>query len=189
MTALPAETLIGNYELDAAHTRVGFVARHAMVTKVRGQFRQFEGHAYINLGNLARTHVELTIEAASVDTGNAQRDAHLRTNDFLDVATHPEITFASTTVVKVSSSGYRMLGDLSIKAVSRPVVIDFEFMGAVMDAIGYTRMGFEGRTTINRREWGVAWNAPLEAGGVLVSHKVTLEFDVSAIRIDTADYV
>jgi polyisoprenoid-binding protein YceI len=189
MTALHAESLIGNYELDAAHTRVGFVARHAMVTKLRGQFRQFEGHAFLNLDNLASTHVELTIEAASVDTGNARRDAHLRASDFLDVAAHPKITFASTTIVKVFSSGYRMLGDLSVKAVSRPVVIDFEFMRAVKDSIGYTRMGFEGKTTINRREWGVAWSAPIEAGGVPVSDKLTLEFDVSAIQVDTVDYV
>jgi polyisoprenoid-binding protein YceI len=129
--------------------------------------------------------VTLTIQAASIDTRNADRDAHLRSNDFFDMDNHPEITFVSTDVTAVDGN-YRVTGDLTIKGVTRPVTVDVEYTGTAVDPFGNTRVGFEGQTTVNRKDWGVNWNAALEAGGVLVSEKVTLEFEISAIRTNDA---
>ncbi|MGH9152161.1 MAG: YceI family protein [Acidimicrobiales bacterium] len=177
-------TLTGTYAIDPAHSRIGFVARHAMVTRVRGSFNEFEGSGYFDAENPANSHLALTIQAASIDTRNADRDGHLRSNDFFDMQNYPEITFASTAVEQVDADGYRVTGDLTIKGVTRPVTVDFQYTGTAVDPFGNARIGFEGRTTINRKDWGVNWNAALEAGGVLVSEKVTLEFEVSAIRND-----
>jgi polyisoprenoid-binding protein YceI len=182
ITSTAPTTLTGTYSVDPTHTRIGFVARHAMVTKVRGSFNDFEGSGYFDAANPANSKLQLTIKAASVDTGNADRDAHLRSNDFLDMDTYPQITFASTGVEPVGSDSYRVTGDLTIKGVTRSVTVDFEYTGTAVDPYGNQRIGFEGTTTVNRKDWGVNWNAALEAGGVLVSEKVTLEFDVSAIR-------
>jgi polyisoprenoid-binding protein YceI len=124
----------------------------------------------------------LTIQAASIDTRNADRDAHLRSNDFFDMETYPEIRFASTAVEQTGDDEYQVTGDLTIKGVTKPVTIEFEYTGTAVDPYGDTRVGLDGKTTVNRKDWGVNWNAALEAGGVLVSEKVTLEFEVSAIR-------
>jgi polyisoprenoid-binding protein YceI len=175
-------TLTGSYTIDPAHSRIGFVARHAMVTKVRGSFNEFEGSGSFDAEDPSRSHLELTIKAASIDTRNADRDAHLRSNDFLDMENHPEITFRSTSVEQLDAETFRVTGDLNIKGVTKPVTVDFEYAGEAVDPFGNNRVGFEGSTTINRKDWGVTWNAPLETGGVLVSEKVTLEFEVSAIR-------
>ena len=174
--------LSGTYALDPAHTRVGFVARHAMVTKVRGQFNEFEGSAVVDGTDLTRSTVQLTIQAASIDTRNEQRDGHLRSNDFLDIANHPEITFVSTQVTPISADVVRVAGDLTIKGVAKPVTIDFTYEGTAVDPFGNERVGFEGSVVINRKDWGITWNAALETGGVLVSDKVTLEFEISAIK-------
>ena len=179
--SVPA-SLTGTYTIDPAHSRVGFVARHAMVTKVRGSFDEFEGSGYFDAENPGNSKLELVIKAASVDTRNADRDAHLRSNDFFDMGTYPEITFASTSVEHTGDVRYRVTGDLTIKGVTRPVAVDFEYTGAAVDPYGNQRIGFEGTTSVNRKDWGVTWNAALEAGGVLVSENVTLEFEVSAIR-------
>ena len=180
-TTVPS-TLTGSYSIDPAHSRIGFVARHAMVTKVRGSFNQFEGTGYFDAEHPASSKLELTIEASSIDTRNADRDAHLRGNDFFDMDNHPLIRFVSTGVEPLDGDNYRVTGDLTIKGVTKPVTFDVEFTGAAVDPFGNHRIGLEGKTTINRKDWGVNWNAALEAGGVLVSEKVTLEFEVSAIR-------
>ena len=172
----------GAYTIDPIHSRIGFVARHAMVTKVRGSFNEFVGSGYFDADEPANSHLELTIQAASIDTRNADRDAHLRSNDFFAMDDYPTITFASTHVERISAEQYRVVGDLSIKGVSKPVTVDFEYTGSAIDPFGNQRIGFEGATTVNRKDWGVSWNAALDAGGVLVSDKVTLEFEVSAIR-------
>jgi len=174
--------LTGDYTLDLAHTRIGFSARHAMVTKVRGAFNEFEGHAHIDTAEPAKSTATIVIKAASIDTRNEQRDAHLRSNDFLDLATYPEITFNSTSVEPLDGDKFRVTGDLTIRGVTKPVSIDFEFTGTAVDPFGNVRVGFEGATTINRKDWGVNWNTALEAGGLLVSENVTLEFEVSAIK-------
>jgi polyisoprenoid-binding protein YceI len=171
----------GTYTLDAAHSRIGFVARHAMVTKVRGAFDDFD--ATVTVGErLEDSTVSVTIRTASINTRNEQRDAHLRSNDFLGIDEFPEISFVSTEVVPVSDDVVRVTGDLTIKGVTRPVTVDFTFEGSAVDPFGNQRVGFEGSVVVNRKDWNVNWNAALEAGGVLVSEKVTLEFEVSAIK-------
>lgn len=181
-TTTTPDTLTGSYTLDAGHSRIGFVARHAMVTKVRGQFGEFAGTGHLDVEDPAASRLQLTIEAASIDTGNADRDTHLRSNDFLAMEEYPEITFVSTGFEPVGDGVYRVTGDLALRGVTRPVTFDLEFTGAATDPFGNERIGFEGSTTVNRKDWGVNWNAALDTGGVLVSEKVTLEFDVSAIR-------
>ena len=179
----PALTdLTGTYTVDPAHTRIGFVARHAMVTKVRGLFDEFAGTAVLDGANPANSRVEVTIEAASIDTRNAQRDEHLRSNDFLAMQEYPKITFASTGVRQAGETTFEVTGDLTIKGVTNEITIPFEFEGSAKDPFGNQRVGFEGSVTINRRDYGVTWNAALEGGGVLVSDKVTLEFEISAIK-------
>jgi polyisoprenoid-binding protein YceI len=182
MTTLAAPALTGTYAIDPTHSRIGFVARHAMVTKVRGSFNEFDGSGHFDAENPSNSSLQLTIQAASIDTRNADRDAHLKSNDFFDMENHPQITFSSTAVEQVDAENLRITGDLTIKGVTKPVTVDFEYAGAAVDPYGNQRIGFEGKTTVNRKDWGVNWNAALEAGGVLVSEKVTLEFEVSAIR-------
>jgi polyisoprenoid-binding protein YceI len=187
MTTVTAPTsLTGAYAIDPTHSRIGFVARHAMVTKVRGSFNEFEGSGTFDAENPGGSQLRLTIQAASIDTRNADRDGHLKSNDFFDMETYPEITFVSTSVEQVDDGNYRVTGDLAIKGVTKPVTVDFEYTGNAVDPYGNTRIGFEGSTTVNRKDWGINWNAALDAGGVLVSEKVTLEFEVSAIRTDAS---
>ncbi len=180
-TTVPIE-VTGDYRLDPAHSRIGFVARHAMVTKVRGSFKDVAGTGHFDAEDPANSSVTLVIQAASIDTGNADRDAHLRSNEFFDMERFPEIRFESRSVEAAGPGTYRVRGDLAIKGTTKEVTFDLEYTGAAVDPFGNHRIGFEGTTTINRKDWGVSWNAPLEAGGVLVSEKITLEFDVSAVR-------
>jgi polyisoprenoid-binding protein YceI len=174
--------LSGTYVLDPAHTRIGFVARHAMVTKVRGQFNDFEGSGVVDASDFTKSTVTVTIQAASIDTRNEQRDGHLRSNDFLAIEQFPEITFDSTAVRRTGDTTFELAGDLTIKGVTNSVTIPFEFEGAATDPFGNLRVGFEGSVTINRKDYGITWNAALETGGVLVSDKIVLEFEVSAIK-------
>ncbi|MFC6018821.1 YceI family protein [Plantactinospora solaniradicis] len=173
----------GTYTLDPAHSRLGFVARHAMVTKVRGGFNAFDGTGHLDADDPTRSTAQVTIEVASVDTRNEQRDAHLRTNDFLDATNHPLITFATTAVQRVDDVHYLVTGDLTIKGITRPITIEFEFNGSAVDTTGAERVGFSGTATINRRDFGVSFNAVLETGGVMVSEQIGLEFDISAVRV------
>jgi polyisoprenoid-binding protein YceI len=175
------EDLTGDWTLDPSHTRIGFSARHAMVTTVRGQFTKFEGSAHIDSANPANSTVSVTIKGDSIDTGNADRDAHLRSGDFFENESYPDVTFVSTNVER-DGDDWAVTGNLTIKDVSKPVTIVFEPTGSAKDPFGNTRAGFEGTATINRKDWGITWNAALETGGVLVSDKVKLEFDVSAIK-------
>jgi polyisoprenoid-binding protein YceI len=174
--------LSGSYTIDPAHSRIGFVARHAMVTKVRGSFNEFEGSGVVDGTDLAASTVTLTIQAASIDTRNAQRDAHLRSNDFLAMEEFPTITFTSTGFTITGPTSLEVTGDLTIKGVTNSVTVPFEFEGAATDPFGNLRVGFEGSVSINRQDYGVTWNAALETGGVLVSDKIVLEFEVSAIK-------
>jgi polyisoprenoid-binding protein YceI len=181
-TAPALTELTGTYTLDPAHTRIGFVARHAMVTKVRGAFNEFEGTATLDGANPAASSAQVTISTASIDTRNAQRDGHLRSNDFLAMDEYPQITFASTGARQVDDTTFELTGDLTIKGVTNPITIPFSFEGAAKDPFGNLRVGFEGAVTINRKDYGITWNAALETGGVLVSDKVTLEFELSLVK-------
>ncbi|WP_037361681.1 YceI family protein [Amycolatopsis orientalis] len=174
--------LTGTYTIDAAHSRIGFVARHAMVTKVRGSFNEFEGSFTLDGENPANSSASVTIQTKSVDTRNADRDGHLRNNDFLSVDQFPTITFTSTGIKQTGEDTFDVTGDLTVKDVTKSVTIPFEFGGSAKDPFGNDRVGFEGSTTINRSDYGVTFNAALETGGVLVSDKITLEFEISAIK-------
>lgn len=181
-TAPTLAELTGQYALDPAHTRIGFVARHAMVTKVRGAFNEFEGTGFLDGTDPTKSKVSVKIKTESIDTRNEQRDGHLRSNDFLDIPNFPEITFESTEARQVDDTTFELVGDLTIKGVTKSVTIPFSFEGAATDIFGHDRVGFEGSVAINRSDFGVIWNAALETGGVLVSDKIVLEFEVSAIK-------
>ncbi|WP_395690262.1 YceI family protein [Nocardioides sp.] len=175
------EDISGDYTLDPTHTRIGFSTRHAMVTTVRGQFTEFSGTAHVDAANPGASKVALSIQTASIDTGVADRDAHLRSADFFNADENKEITFVSTHVER-NGDDWVITGDLTINQITKPVTVPFELTGSAQDPFGNLRIGFEGGTAISRKEWGVTWNAALETGGVLVSDKIKLEFDVSAIR-------
>lgn len=181
-TTTTTTDVTGEYTIDPSHSRIGFVARHAMVTKVRGSFNQFEGSGYFDLADPTRSKIELKITAASVDTRNEDRDAHLRSGDFFATEQHPELSFVSSAVRSTGDDGYAVAGDLTIKGITKSVTIDLSYLGSAVDPYGSQRLGLEGVATINRRDWGITFNTALDAGGLLVSETITLEFDVSAIR-------
>lgn len=174
LSTLPA----GTFAIDASHSRVGFSARHAMVTKVRGSFNDYSGSAVVADGAATIT---IEINAASIDTRSADRDGHLQSPDFFDVASFPKITFASTSVKDSGSENISVTGDLTIKDVTKPMTIEFEYTGTATDPFGNVRYGFEGVSEINRKDFGLTWNAALETGGILVSENIKLEFEISTI--------
>ena len=181
-TTTDFRNLTGTYTIDPAHSRFGFVARHAMVTKVRGGFNEFEGTARLDGDNPSNSEVELTLQVSSVDTRNEQRDGHLRTNEFFDIANYPTITFHSTSIEHDGGNDFQVTGELTIKDVTKTVTIPLEFQGAATDPFGNERIGFEGSLPVLRSEYNINFNAALETGGVLVGDKVTLEFEISAIK-------
>jgi polyisoprenoid-binding protein YceI len=170
----------GTWQVDTAHSAVTFTARHMMVTKVRGRFKDFSADIVIGEDPLQST-VNATVQMASIDTGDSGRDDHLRTNDFFDIENHPTMTFRSTSL-EGSGDEYKLNGDLTIRGVTRPVTFDLEVGGAGKDPWGNTKSGFTATGTINRKDFGVEWNAPLETGGVLVGDKVTIEIDIEALQ-------
>lgn len=183
LTGIDLAQLTGTYDIDPAHSGLEFRAKHAMVTTVRGRFSEFEGLLHIDAENPENSRGEVRIVVNSVDTRSEQRDTHLRSADFFDVEQYPEITFTSTRASRGKRDGEFVLwGDLSIKGVTREVELDLEFTGAAVDPWGNLRVGFEGETTVNRKDWGLNWNVALEAGGLLVSEKVKLKLDVSAVK-------
>jgi polyisoprenoid-binding protein YceI len=184
-TATGVETLTGDYQVDPTHSRLGFAAKHAMVATVRGGFKVYSGEVHLDEEHPENSWAKVEIDVASVDTGNADRDAHLRTPDFFDIERFPKITFVSTKAEKVDDDVYTLIGDLTINDKTNPVAVDFELTGTSNDPWGNFRVGFEGRATVNRRDWDLAWNVALDRGGVLVSEKVKLEFDIAAVKQTT----
>ncbi|MGW2838940.1 YceI family protein [Streptomyces sp. NPDC001493] len=174
--------LTGSYTIDPAHSRIGFTVRHAMVTNVRGSFGEHEGTLVLNGTDPHHSTASIDVKIASIDTGIADRDGHLRSGDFFDAETFPLMTFRSTSAEQLGGDTYRITGDLTIKDVTRPLSIDLEFNGSATDPYGNQRVGFEGSADILRSDWGLTWNAALETGGVMVSDKVKLTFDISAIK-------
>ncbi|NGO77082.1 YceI family protein [Streptomyces sp. YC504] len=174
--------LTGDYTIDPAHTSLGFTARHAMVTNVKGAFLDFEGTLHLDGNDPSQSTASIDVKMESIETGQGDRDGHLKSADFFDVEKYPAMTFRSTSAEALGGEDYRITGDLTIKDVTKPISIDLEFNGAAKDPFGNERVGFEGKADLLRSEWGLTWNAALETGGVLVSDKIKLTFDISAIR-------
>ncbi|MCU1434617.1 MAG: polyisoprenoid-binding protein [Pseudarthrobacter sp.] len=182
--AEPRPDYAGQWRFDPAHTRIGFSTRHAMVTKVRGAFNDVEGTIMVDAEAPERSSVQLTIKVESIDTRNADRDQHLRTNDFFDAPRFPEITFVSDRVDQVDEDHFIVSGAVTIRGITREISIPIDFIGVERDPMGNLRAGFEGSRRINRQDFGLKWNTSLDSGGVLVSDKITLEFEVSAIKVE-----
>ncbi|CAM5628921.1 YceI family protein [Streptomyces canarius] len=174
--------LTGLWTIDRSHSRVGFSVRHAMVTTVRGAFTDYDSTLYFDGARPSQARAELVVRVASVDTGVEQRDAHIVGPDFFDARRYPEMTFRSTSTSHEGGGSFRMTGDLTIRDITRPVHLQLDYLGSVLDPFGYERAGFDGTTTIDRTEWGLAYNQRLKTGGTMVSEKVRLQFDISAIR-------
>ncbi|WP_405882711.1 YceI family protein [Streptomyces sp. NBC_01136] len=174
--------LTGDYTIDPSHSTIGFVARHAMVTNVKGSFQEFDGALHLDGTNPSKSTASIDVKMVSVETGSADRDGHLKSSDFFKTDEFPTMTFRSTKAEALGGDDYRITGDLSILGVTKPLAINLEFNGAATDPFGNQRVGFEGKAEILRSEWGLTWNAALETGGVLVSDKIKLTFDISAIK-------
>ncbi len=165
------------WEFDKSHTSIGFSAKHMMVSTVRGRFESFDGVVDLNEPNPADSHVDVTIDAASVSTNDPRRDGHLKSADFFDVEKYPSITYKSTKVEKLSDEKYRVTGDLTLKNITREVPLNVTFEGESRDMQGQRRAGFTITTTINRKEFELNWNVALEAGGWLVGDTIKIEID------------
>lgn len=174
--------LTGTWSIDPTHSRVGFSSRHAMVTKVRGAFNDVSGTAQLDAEDMSRSQVRVVLQVASVDTRSPQRDAHLRSADFFDAQQHPTIEFDSTAVDEVDENQFIVTGELTIRGVTRTISVPLELLGVDTDPFGQLRAGLEGTRRIDRKDWGVSWNTPLDSGGVLVSDKITLEFELSLVK-------
>ena len=179
---LSLRQLDGTYHLDAAHSSVSFVARHAGIAKVRGTFESFHGWALIDGSTPEHSALLVSVKVSSIMTRDKNRDGHLLSPDFLDAARFPAITFVGTDFRVLDDIHVEVDGDLTIRDVTRPVRVSFEYEGGAKDPFGNERIGFSGTSTISRAEFGLTWNAVLETGGVLVGDAVRLEFEVSAIR-------
>lgn len=175
-----ADLTTGTWTVDPSHSTVGFTARHLMITKVRGHFTDFDGSVTVAEDPLASTLIA-NVRLASVDTANADRDAHLRSGDFFDVDQHPEMTFRSTAIT-ADGADYALRGDLTIAGQTHPVEFALEFDGVRTDPFGNTKAGFSARTEINRSDWGLNFNMALDTGGVLVSEKIQIEIDVQLVK-------
>ncbi|MFF4244828.1 YceI family protein [Streptomyces sp. NPDC001822] len=174
--------LSGDWVIDSTHSEIGFSLKYAKVTTMRGRFTEYDGRLHLDAATPSASTAEVVIKIASIDTALAGRDEHLLNGDFFAVEEFPEMTFRSTGAEQVDEDTFRMNGDLTIKGVSRPVALDLTLNGEVVDPMGTVRVGFEGSATINRSDWGLTYNAALEGGGVLISDKVKLTFDISAVR-------
>ncbi len=173
----------GDYFLDHTGTRFGFVARHVLVNRVRGHFEEFWGKAHLDLERPSNSWVKVDIEAASITTHNRHRDEHLRSRDFLDVAGHPVISYRSLRVSRISDTSFKIVGDLTIRGVTRTVPLLFEYAGGSTDGEGRERLDFHSSAVISRRQWGITWNETLERGGVAVGDRIALELDVSVVQV------
>jgi polyisoprenoid-binding protein YceI len=173
---------VEKWNFDAVHSNIGFSVRHLMVSKVSGHFRTWTGSLSIDEDNPAASSIEVKIDAASIDTKEQQRDDHLRSPDFLDAQKFPNITFRSTKVEKVADGAYRMTGDFTIRDVTKPVVLDVEHFGRQKDPWGGERTGFAAKTHIDRKDYGLNFNVPLEGGGWLVGDRVDITLDIEAVK-------
>ena len=177
LNPVPLTLAPGVWDIDKDHSNVEFVSRH-LLSRVRGRFTDFAGEIVVG-EDPSQSSVVVTIQAASIDTGHAQRDVHLRGHDFLDAEQFPVVVFRST---GVAADGTRIEGELTLRDVTRPVVLDVEYLGAADDPWGGTRAGFSARTEIDRDDFGANWNVVLETGGLLVGKRVQIEIEIEAVR-------
>lgn len=177
---LPQELTPGTWTLDMSHSEIGFSVRHAGISKVRGRFTQAEAEARVG-DSLQDSSLHATVKTASFDSGDANRDGHVRGPDFFDVEKYPEMTFRGTSITG-DGEDYTLTGDLTIKGVTQPVELEVEFTGVAVDPFGATRAGFSAETEISRKAFGLTWNAALEAGGVLVSDKVKISLEAALVK-------
>lgn len=178
----------GTWTIDPSHSEVGFSVRHLMVSKVKGTFESFTGTLTIG-ENPLDSSVVADVDLSSINTRDAQRDGHLRSADFLNAEAYPSLTFKSTRVVRTGSSSAKLHGDLTIRDVTKPVVVDVEYVGQSLSPWGQTAYGFEGSTKINRKDWGLVWNVALETGGLLVSEEININLEVEVIKVAEAQPV
>lgn len=171
------------YQIDIAHSQIQFTVRHMMISKVRGWFEKFEGEVQLDEQNPANTTVNVRIDASSINTRDEKRDGHLRSGDFLDAENHPYLTFTSRRVDVTSADSAKLYGDLTIRGITREVVMDVEYNGSAKSPWGTTSYGFNGRTVINRKDWGLTWNAALETGGVLVGDEITIDIELELVKV------
>ena len=179
MTSTAVETR-NTWTIDPSHTTVEFVAKHMMITTVKGRFAELTGIIVADETNIADSSVEATLQAASLDTRSEQRDAHLRSPDFLDVEQYPEVTFKSTAISGTKAS-FKVTGDLTIRGVTRPITLDASFEGEGKDPWGGTRASFSAHGKFDRRDFGLTWNVALETGGILVSNEVKINIEAQAV--------
>jgi polyisoprenoid-binding protein YceI len=176
------------WQIDPAHSEIQFSARHMMISTVRGRFRQFSGAVEADEQNPTSARVEVQIDAASIDTGEDKRDTHLRSPDFLNVDEYPYITFKSTKVEQRDATHGQIAGDLTIRDVTKPVVLDVEYAGMAKSPWGTISAGFSAHTRINRKDWGLNWNVALETGGWLVSDEIRIDIEVELVKqLDQAE--
>ena len=176
-----------SWKIDSAHSEINFTVRHMMISNVRGRFEAFTGTVEFDQQNPANSSVDVQIEAASINTREAQRDTHLRSADFFDTETYPYLTFKSKKVEVVDDSHGRITGDLTIHGVTKEVVLDTEFNGMSQSPWGFSSAGFSATTKINRKDWGLGWNMALETGGVLVSDEIKINIDIEIIEEKVAE--
>ena len=171
-----------NWNIDPVHSGVQFTIRHMVVSKVRGRFGKYNGAVQLDEGDIARSVVEVTIDASSIDTGAPDRDVHLRSPDFFDVEKFPVIRYRSKRIERLGGDRFRIIGDLTLREVSREVALEVEYLGRSKDPWGNERAGFTAKASIDRKDFGLRWNQVLEAGGVLVGDRVEIEIDVEAVK-------
>jgi polyisoprenoid-binding protein YceI len=174
------------WNIDATHSGINFSIRHMVVSKVRGRFARYTGTVDLDDGDLTRSFIDATIDASSIDTGTPQRDTHLRSADFFDVEKYPEVRFLGRRIEKLEDSRYRVVGDLTIRDVTREVLLDVEYGGRAKDPWGNERIGFVATTSLDRKDFGLHWNQVLEAGGFLVGDRVDVELEVQAVKVADA---
>ncbi len=174
------------WQIDSSHSGIHFSVRHLVIARVRGQFSRWSGDLVVPDGDFGRAQVSAIVDASSIDTGVADRDAHLRSADFFDVATYPEIAFSTTRIEPQAGDRSRLIGRLTIKGVTREVLLDVERLGTVRDPWGNERAAFSAKTSVDRKDFGLTWNQVLETGGVMVGERVEIEIEVEAVKQSAA---
>lgn len=175
-----------SWQIDSAHSEINFSVRHMMISKVRGTFESFSGSVNFDENNPTNTTVDISIDAAGINTREDQRDGHLRSPDFLNADEFPTLTFKSTKVEQIDENNGKLYGNLTIRGVSKPVVLDVEYAGQAKSPWGTTSAGFSAKTSINRNDWGLTWNQALETGGILVGDKIAIEIELELVKQEAA---